>query len=204
MQEYLTCAFKVRGHPDQTKFGCVSWAERGMDPARSVPPWARDPSGVLSAAILPLSSLEVMCRIKLSGGTLRTEWVLEGVISLVSTRAGGGWGLVLLWVRSRAWESCLIDVADLFVVGFRNIFFCLLPHSISSLKFRFWEWGSWLYTGVYEIGLVLFGRLLGKGIDFLPALYEDVNNAPQTWPSFLLTTAPEEESYLDPAFAGVK
>ena len=57
---------------------------------------------------------------------LRTDQVLEVIISLVSTGVGGGRGLGLLRVCSEAWESCLIDVADLFVVGFCNIFFCLL------------------------------------------------------------------------------
>lgn len=57
MQQYRTDAFKVSGHPGQTRFGCVSRDERGMDPSRRVPPWAMDPSVVLPAAILPLRQL---------------------------------------------------------------------------------------------------------------------------------------------------
>lgn len=117
-----------------TKRNLCAWVEmRGIDPTRSALPWARDPFGVLPAAILPLKmwwcagSLEVTCRIKLSRGTLepRTEQVLEGILVLVSTETGGGWGLGLLWVCFCAWESCLIHAAGVFVVGFRDVSYWL-------------------------------------------------------------------------------
>lgn len=68
----------------------------------------------------------------------------------------------------------------------------------SSLKFRFW--GSWIRTHVYEMGLVLFDRLLGKDIGFLPVLYEDVNSTSQIWLCSLLTAAPRKGIILESCF----
>lgn len=129
----------------------VSWDERGMDPAKSG--WGRDPQ--CSDCFHTPSEDGVMCwqlgsNMKNKGFWRNFEPDSKCFISLYGAKEG--WGLGLLWVYSGAWESCFIGVPDLFL-GFCNIFFCL-PFLLSNVLLNSDLRNSFLYTCVYELGLV--------------------------------------------------
>lgn len=88
------------------------------------------------------------------------------VISSISTGTRRRQGLGPSLGCSQLWESCLIDVADLRVVGFHSNFSLnkiLLSSFLGNEKVA-------LITDAYGKSFVLFARLLGKDIDFLPVL----------------------------------